>query len=163
MLAVSRGLCSVYSPSFIRSQIADVGKTGQKHFMDTMRQMFSILSLAAFSSLLACSSADPVSRNDIKHYTGIELCSLAHLTDLTTSKERDATPGFSFHVRLGLDAKCADDFERQLAALSPPDCAGKPLQPSGCFVRDAYAVAGKHTSIMVKPVATGQYDVRFYE
>jgi hypothetical protein len=116
----------------------------------------------ALVELSGC-SANPLTISDFKHYTGIALCPAARFRDVTTPEERDTTPGFSFHVKLGLSPKCAKDFERQLAALSPPECASNLLRPDGCHVEDAYAVAGVHTSIIARPIATGEYDVRFWE
>lgn len=124
------------------------------------RRSIAILALAGLS---ACSTADPVTVRDFKRYTGVALCPAAQIRDLTTPEERDTTPGFSFHVRLKLNRTCAAAFERQLARVSPSDCASNLLRPHGCTVDDAYAASGMHTSIATVPIAPGEYDVRFWE
>jgi len=100
----------------------------------------------------------------VKHYTGIALCPTAQVEDRTTSQESNTVPGFSYHVTLTLDPHCVDDFKRQLSAISPPDCSREFLQlHHECYVQDASAASGIHTSIMASMIAPGRYDVRFYE
>lgn len=121
----------------------------------------SAVILAALIGLGACASADPVTVRDINNYTGIVLCPAAAVRDLTTKEERDTTPGFSFHVTVGLTPDCAASFERQLATLSPTECTLERVRASGCFVQDAYPTSTKHSSIMVHPLGGNRFDLRF--
>jgi hypothetical protein len=130
--------------------------------MSALQQMLRTMSMVCFTSLGACSSASPVTAKDIQHYTGIELCPAAAVHDLTSKEERDTTPGFSFHVTLGVPSDCVASFERQLAKLSPSECSPERVLGPGCFVRDAYPTAGKHTSIMVHRLGDNRFDLRFY-
>lgn len=114
--------------------------------------------VAAALCLSGCSPS-----SDLKRETSIQFCPNAGVQDFTTPQERDTTPGFSYHLRLTLDPACARDFERQLSAISPKECPIEWLRKNGCTVMDSYAAAGKHTTIMAKPMSPGQYDVRFFQ
>lgn len=98
----------------------------------------------------------------MREYTGIDLCPSARVIDLTTAAERDTVPGFSFHVGLSLDRACDASFRRQLAAISPPDCAATALRRHGCTILDVARHAGPHATIIVVPADRGHYDMRFY-
>jgi hypothetical protein len=114
-------------------------------------------------ALGACGSPGPASSDDVEHDTGLSLCPSTDVQDLTTQQERDTAPGISYHVKLTMDGGCAADLERQLSAISSGECTTALLRSSGCSIRDASAVTGRHTSISVMPVGPGQYDVRFSE
>lgn len=130
--------------------------------MSIFRSPPSVVILGALIGLSACRSADPVTVLDIKDYTGVDLCPAAAVHDVTTKEERDTTPGFSFHVIVGLTPKCAASLEKQLVAISPTECTLEHVRGQGCFVKDAYPTSAKHSSIMVHPVGRNRFDLRFY-
>lgn len=116
------------------------------------------------AAMSACSSAEALTVADIRYYTGLTLCEGVAVHDLTLRQERNvATPGFSFHVVLQLDAACEASFRKQLAALPTSNCRASGGLSRGCFVEDAYPKAIKHTSIAVTTLGSGRYDMRFYE
>lgn len=122
-----------------------------------------MLGLLALAALSACSSANPVTKSDIKQYTGINLCPAVTIEDLTTTEERDTTPGFSFHVAIDMPPACTASFERQLAALSRDECSSMRVRQSGCSMQAAYPAAAEHTSTMIYPLSGNRFDLRFYE
>jgi hypothetical protein len=110
----------------------------------------------------AC-SARSVTVSDIQRYTNIVLCPTAGIRDLTTREERDTTLGFSFHVKLNLDAACAMSFERQLASVAPTECVPKRVHSGGCYALGNETKTAMHTSIIAKAIGSGVYDLRFFE
>ncbi len=128
--------------------------------MSLMRQLLTSTPLVALIGV-GCSSANPVTARDIKHYTGIELCPTAAVRDLTTQQERDTTPGFDFHASLKLDATCAASFERQLASIAPDECVPERVHAAGCYATGDQTKTAMHTTIIVRSTGTGLYDLRF--
>lgn len=108
-----------------------------------------------------CAQAEPVNASFVREYTGLRLCPGAVVRDLTTTEERDTTPGFSFHVELAMSASCSSEFEQQLGAMGCPT----PLSTGGCYVQDTskYGVSERHTSLGIHPSSQGRYDLRFYQ
>jgi hypothetical protein len=99
---------------------------------------------------------------EIRHYTGLSLCQGADVRDLTTREEKETTPGYSYHVALTLDAGCEASFRKQLAELPGNNCNATGDLSRGCAVEDAYPKAQKHTSITLRSLRPGQYDMSFW-
>lgn len=108
-----------------------------------------------------CAQAEPVNASFVSEYTGLRLCPGAVVRDLTTTEQRETTPGFSFQVELAMNASCSAEFERQLRAMGCPT----PLSTGGCYVQDTskYGVTARHTSLLIGPLSEGRYDLRFYQ
>jgi hypothetical protein len=121
--------------------------------------MKAIVALLSLLSLCACRWSGPITAEDVKHFTAIELCPAAGLQDLTSTQELDTWPGFSYHIKLTLDDRCEASYFRQLADLG---CSPQQVRTVGCAVEDDPKTE-QHTSIMVSPLGSGHYDMRFYE
>jgi hypothetical protein len=123
-----------------------------------MRVVTAILAMLA-TAIAGC-TPKPMTAADVDKYTSLRLCNGTVVRDLTTPDERDATPGFSFHVDLALPPACRADFENQLATLAGADCIA-----ADCFVEDTsvHGATKKHTIIMTRALGGTRYDLRFYE
>lgn len=108
-----------------------------------------------------CAQVEPINPSFIREYTGLQLCPGAVVRDLTTTEERNTTPGFVFHAELAMNASCTPEFERQLEAMG----CQTPLSTAGCGVQDTskYGVTRRHTSLSIHPSSEGRYDLRFYQ
>jgi hypothetical protein len=123
-----------------------------------------VIALALLSIVMDGCSTGPVTATVVKRYTRLRLCPAAGVQDLTTTEERDMTPGFSFHVALRLPASCQEDFEAQLVSLAGPECPDWPHASRSCFIMDASRRGStkKHATIVVTVIGEGRYDIRFY-
>jgi hypothetical protein len=103
--------------------------------------------------------------DEVERYTGLTLCAETLVEDRTTPEERDTAPGFSLHVLLHLNQTCEVKLIEQLAALAPLDCPPNWTRQNGCYIEDA-SVGGrteKRSSILIRPLGPGSYDLRFYQ
>lgn len=127
------------------------------------RPRMLLASLIGTLAVEGCGHPQPISAADVHHYTGLQLCPTAQVIDLTTPRERDTVPGFSYHIRLDLDRTCGSSLQTQLAKLWPSECPAAKLNADGCFIQDAWPKAAKHTTIVMRPLGGNRFDLAFYE